>query len=104
MSKYASGELKPGPKVARKIILAMPVECRPNLAAAAIRDQTPSELLELVNLSPLEQRMKEEPPDPIPSRDELGGKHRELVAYFARRIHDPAIYAMLETSRRALEA
>jgi len=103
MSKYVRGAAKVGPGVAGKIIRHLPAPHDAALLAAFLRDQTPNGLAHLVSILATGP-VREDSPDPIPSRAELDGPARELLGYFARRITDPPVRAMLETTRGALEA
>ncbi len=104
INKYFRDAAPVGPKVVEKIIRVFPPPHGADLLAAFLRDEIPESLSNLVEILPTALRLNEPAPDPIPGPDVLGGEARELIAFFARRMKDKTIYAMLESTRRALVA
>lgn len=104
MSKYFRGSAPIGFMVAGKLIAAMPSPHNATLLAAYLRDEIPEGLEGLVCIMGNATSVAQPALDPIPSQDELSGPARELIGYFARRMSEPAIADLLESTRRALEA
>lgn len=103
MSKYFRGSAPIGTMVAGKLISAFPAPYNATLLAAYLRDEIPDGLENLVWIMG-NAGVAETSRDPIPSQEELSGPARELIAYFARRISDPAIFDLLNSTRKVLES
>lgn len=103
MSKYFRDSAPIGAKVAARLISAFPAPHNAHLLAAYLRDQIPDGLDQLVTILP-NTGLAEASPDPIPPRPELDGPARELLGYFGRRMKDPVIANLLESTRKVLES
>ncbi len=101
VNKAACGTGYVGVKVVHRIVAALPSPQNAAVLAAYLRDEIPHGLADLVAILPNTSTIAERF-DPIPS--ELVGPDRELVAYFAQRVGEPTMRAMLTALRDALEA